>query len=122
MKRILVVDDDPRVLEQTVGTLRKAGYQVRGCANEDEAKAIVAEFAPEVLLTDVCLPRGDGLSLASDVRKGLPKTKIVLTSGTLVPLVVNFARLGGYEILQKPIEPKQLLDIVTTSKSARSGR
>jgi DNA-binding NtrC family response regulator len=122
MKKILVVDDDPRVLAQTVAILRKAGYHVRGCANEDEARTIVAEFAPEVLLTDVYLQRGDGLSLVSDVRKGRPQCKIVLTSGTLVPLVVNFAKLGGYDILQKPIEPKQLLDIVTTTRSARTGK
>jgi len=113
-RKIAVVDDDPAILNNTVGVLRRAGHDVRAYDNAETAVEAIQLFHPEILITDVNLPGRDGISLASDVRERLPECRIVLYSGTLLPLVVTFARHGGYELLQKPLEEEQLLALIAS--------
>jgi len=113
-KRILVVDDDISILNNTTDVLRRAGHEVRAHDNAESAIEGVRQFRPEVVITDVNLPGRDGISLASTLREMIPNCRIVLYSGTLLPLVVTFARHGGYELLQKPLEEEQLLALIAS--------
>ena len=113
-KRILVVDDDLAILNNTVDVLRRAGHEVRMHDNAESAIESVQGFRPEVVITDVNLPGRDGISLASTLREMIPDCRIVLYSGTLLPLVVTFAKHGGYELLQKPLEEEQLLALIAS--------
>jgi DNA-binding NtrC family response regulator len=112
LKRIAVVDDDPSILNNTVRVLRGAGHEVCAYDNAETAMEAIQQFQPEIVITDVNLPGRDGISLASGLREKLPDCRIVLYSGTLLPLVVTFARHGGYELLQKPLEEEQLLALI----------
>ena len=112
LKKIAVVDDDPSILNNTVTVLRRAGHDVRAFDNAETAVEAIEQFRPEIVITDVNLPGRDGISLASGLREKLPDCRIVLYSGTLLPLVVTFARHGGYELLQKPLEEEQLLALI----------
>lgn len=113
-KKIAVVDDDPSILNNTVASLRRAGHQVNAYDNAEIAAEEIGKFHPDIVITDVNLPGRDGISLASALRAKLPDCRIVLYSGTLLPLVVTFARHGGYELLQKPLEEEQLLALVAS--------
>src|SRR5207302_7308791 len=109
-----VVEDDLAILNHTVDVLRRAGHEVRMRDNAESAIESVQGFRPEVVITDVDLPGRDGISLASTLREMLPECRIVLYSGTLLPLVVTFAKHGGYELLQKPLEEEQLLALIAS--------
>lgn len=113
-KKIAVVDDDPSILKNTVDALRRAGHIVSAYDNAETAVESIVQFRPDIVITDVNLPGRDGISLASALREKLPDCRIVLYSGTLLPLVVTFARHGGYELLQKPLEEEHLLALISS--------
>ena len=65
---ILVVDDDPAICVVVGEALRRQGHKVKTAASIRERTALMDSFAPDVLLTDVMLPDGDGLDGVADVR------------------------------------------------------
>ena len=81
---ILVVDDDPIVLQTEVTALGELGYDVIPCDSAAEALELIAgKFAIDLLLTDLVMMPGDisGSILAKRARRLRPKLKIIFTSG-----------------------------------------
>jgi CheY-like chemotaxis protein len=81
MVRVLVVDDQPAVGEVVLGALELEGYEVRLCTTGEDARAMLADWTPEVLVTDLLMLPEDGSSLIAWVRKRFGKRiRIVLYS------------------------------------------
>jgi CheY-like chemotaxis protein len=80
---VLVVEDDPDVLDIAVETLRTFGYKVLSAANAVEALSILERDTPiDVLFTDIVMPRGmNGVELAQEARKRRPGLRVLLASG-----------------------------------------
>lgn len=116
-KRILLVDDEPHVLENTTRLLRHAQFNVEAYGEAEAALARLGEFSPDVLITDVSLPSMDGINLASQVREKFPHCTIILFSGTLVPHLVRFAQLNQYLLVSKPCDNQQLLSLLGGKKA-----
>jgi signal transduction histidine kinase/DNA-binding response OmpR family regulator len=112
--RILVVDDDDDSGELLATILRKHGATVTIARNAAEATAAVAQFRPDVLLSDIVLPDKDGYTfirelraLGSDEGGWIPAIAI---SGRVAPDDVKQAILAGFQLhLAKPIDPKDLV-------------
>jgi signal transduction histidine kinase/DNA-binding response OmpR family regulator len=66
-RRVLVVEDQPAILQVTVALLRQLGYQVAGAANGMQALNVAREFRPDAMLLDIGLPEMDGYELARRV-------------------------------------------------------
>lgn len=83
--RILVLDDDPAMLEATARVLRDAGYEVGVVATGAECLEAAADFLPDLVLLDVVLPDCDGVELCSRLKAapGLWHTHVILMSGLL---------------------------------------
>ncbi|HVS86056.1 MAG TPA: response regulator transcription factor [Gaiellaceae bacterium] len=80
--RCVVADDHPPIIDSLSRFLVAAGFAVVGSALDGEAAlAAVEELEPDVLVTDVRMPRVDGLELAARVAKASPRTKVLLYSG-----------------------------------------
>ena len=109
-KTILVVDDDPAILELTSGFLRE-DYNVLTAVNGKEALQAMKEFKGELslLLSDFEMPEISGIELATRLAVDRPQIKILLMSG--FPggtLVLN----EGWHFLAKPFVPSQLRTLV----------
>jgi PAS domain S-box-containing protein len=81
---VLVVEDDPDVLDVTIETVRSLGYQVSSAPNALEALTILGhnDARIDVLFADVVMPKGlDGIELAREARRLRPKLQILLASG-----------------------------------------
>ena len=109
-QRIFVVDDESSIARMLAMILDREGFEAH--AFEDPRKAIAAcqEMAPDLLVTDVAMPKMTGVELAIHVRAMLPQCKILLFSGFLGDLLKE-ARAEGhdFELVAKPIHPKDLL-------------
>jgi CheY-like chemotaxis protein len=84
MPSVLVVEDDPDVLDVTIETVRSLGYQVSSAPNALEALTILGhnDARIDVLFADVVMPKGlDGIELAREARRLRPKLQILLASG-----------------------------------------
>jgi CheY-like chemotaxis protein len=100
---ILVVDDDPDVLEVTGALLIDAGYRVRHAYDGLLALWEIETHPPDLILTDVHMPRLDGLSLARQVAAQPRPIPVILMSAD--PLL----RGDGHPLLTKPFDVDAML-------------
>jgi CheY-like chemotaxis protein len=108
-KNILVVEDEPASLECISHFLRKQGYAVREARDGAEAIELIDNCQFDLVLSDIRMPRVDGVALATNILSRVPTIPIILM--TAVPF--ELTRSLGYNLpcLSKPI----LLDELRTS-------
>ncbi len=112
MSRVLVVDDDAAIRTVVAQALRRAGHEVTLAASLAEADAALARAVPDVLVTDVRLPDGDGLDHLRQVADRHPALPvIVLSAQNTLSTAVRATEAGAYEYLPKPFD----LDALTAA-------
>lgn len=112
--RVLVVDDDAAIRIVITEALRRDGHHVRTAATLAEAHDLLATFGPDVLITDVMLPDGNGLDALDATlatRPDLPV--IVLSAQNTLSTAVRATEKGAFEYLPKPFDLDELRRIVT---------
>ncbi|HKY35518.1 MAG TPA: sigma-54 dependent transcriptional regulator [Polyangiaceae bacterium] len=110
MRRVLVVDDEEnlRVVLRTL--LRRHGYEVETAASGEEALGMVDSFGPDVVLTDVRMPKMGGLDLLSTLKaKGNDATVIVMSAYGNMDLALDAMKAGAYDYVQKPFKPDEVV-------------
>ena len=113
MPRILVVDDDARVLAALTRTLRGDGHDVHAVPSAERALGEIARFAPEVVLSDVRMKGMDGLDFLRLVRERAPDVPVVLmTAYGALPTVAEAMRDGAADFLLKPLDVAQLRSVL----------
>jgi two-component system cell cycle sensor histidine kinase/response regulator CckA len=105
---ILVVDDEDSVRAFVSEALASEGYAVLNTADPLEARRIVTSRTVHLLLTDVVMPRMNGLELAEHVEVASSATKVLLMSGYMTALM----KASGRPILTKPFTVDALLRAV----------
>jgi len=112
-KRILVVEDDPKVSLALVTRLRSAGYEVLAFAT---AGAFLTSARPEVpscLVLDVRMPGLSGLDLQRELARANIATPIIFITGHAdIPMTVRAMKAGAVEFLSKPFRDQDLLDAI----------
>ena len=90
--------------------LRRHGYEVETAASGDEALAMVDSFGPDVVLTDVRMPKMGGLDLLSTLKaKGNDATVIVMSAYGNMDLALDAMKAGAYDYVQKPFKPDEVV-------------
>lgn len=118
MKFVLVVDDDPEVLQYTATTLTRGGVKAIGAHSGEEAMRIFRSRQREIrlLLTDIVMPHTTGIQLAEAIAALDPKLEIIFMTGYMTDHLEQFgSALKGHPILGKPFTPKELLQVVGKS-------
>ncbi|GAA3998485.1 response regulator transcription factor [Streptomyces sp. NBC_01352] len=101
--RLLVVDDEPAILDTVSRFLRFIGYDVRTAATAHEALASARDFLPDLILLDVMLPDGDGFEVMHRLRAdGLPHAVVFLTARDTRKDLVRGLTEGGDDYITKP--------------------
>lgn len=119
-KRILVVDDEKMLRESICTLLGLYGYQSAGAENGVQAKTLVDEFKPHLILCDVRMPQMDGFEFLNSVRQG--------SGGLELPFIFMSAKgekedirkgmnLGADDYLTKPFVKEDLLKAIETRMS-----
>jgi two-component system, cell cycle sensor histidine kinase and response regulator CckA len=108
---VLVVDDEPALLDVTSRMLRSHGYVTVTAGGYDEAVAAASTQEVDLLLTDSVLPGTSGEALAHQVRALVPGVRVLHMSG-YTPGRGNFAPMAGAEFVQKPFTSSVLLEKV----------
>lgn len=109
--RILIVEDEPIAREALSELLRDEGYQVATAAGGHEALASVTDEAPDLVLSDVRMPAGDGLELVKNLR-ARPTTAaipVLLLSACADGEKITGLDLGADDVICKPIDLPELL-------------
>jgi CheY-like chemotaxis protein len=111
--RVLVVDDEKLIADTCAEILEGAGFDTRTAYDGWAALEMVGKFQPDYLLTDVLMPRMNGVELAIYVSKMLPAARILLFSGQAgISEILLQGNEQGYEfeLVAKPIHPTKLIE------------
>jgi CheY-like chemotaxis protein len=111
--KVLVVDDQKLVADTVGEILEAAGFDVVTAYNGHTALEEANRFRPDFLLSDVLMPRMNGVELAIAIRKMHPAARILLFSGQAgISEILLEAQKQGYqfELIAKPIHPMKLIE------------
>ena len=107
--RILVVDDDEAIRTVVSESLRRDGHLVAAAASVAEQRALFESFAPDLLITDVILPDGNGLDLVPEWLAQYPDMPIIIFSAqNTLSTAVRATEQGAFEYLPKPFDLDEL--------------
>jgi two-component system OmpR family response regulator len=108
--RLLVVDDEPVILELLAGTLRFAGFDVLTAATGAEALRAAAVGRPDLILLDVMMPGSDGFEVIRRIHDGGPRIPVIFLTarGSRHDRVAGLS-LGGDDYITKPFSLDEVL-------------
>jgi len=114
-KHVLVIDDDPHILELIQIILEDEGHQVTTLPSGDRAVEVVGQAAPDLILLDIVMRTHHGMEVLAELRKAAPNVPVVLLSGAVsqVADMPAIARaLGAEDFVEKPFDAEQLIELV----------
>lgn len=114
--KVLVVDDEPDIVELLTYNLKKEGYEVESAEDGIKAVKIANKFHPDVILLDIMMPNQDGVETCRQIRE-IPELKntfvIFLTARAEEYSEVAAFDVGADDYITKPIKPRALMSRIT---------
>lgn len=114
--KILVIDDDERMRRLMERTLSQGGYEVLVATDGETGLRLFRKEKPELVITDIIMPRQEGLGTLMMMRRERPDIRVIAVSGG--GRVGNFdvleaaTNLGADDVIAKPFRLEELLDCV----------
>lgn len=113
MAKILLVEDDELVRDMLAQVLTRASHHVESAANGEEATEILQRMEPDIMVTDIIMPKKSGITLISEVKNKHPNMEIIAISGggRLDPTgYLDLSEsLGAAVSFEKPVDKAALL-------------
>ena len=111
---VLMVEDDPTLLDMLAQTLQRAGFTVVTAVHGADALARMRELVPDVVVTDILMPEMDGFELIRTLRAQWPELPIVAMYGIQdTPNFRNQAlKFGAQAALSKPVNRAHLVEVM----------
>jgi len=107
---ILIVDDEANTLASLSRAFRLAGHEAVVCDNATRALELARSQPFDLILSDVVMPRRDGLALLEDLKTAGVAAPVVMMSGQAhIEMAVKATRLGALDFLEKPLTTEKLL-------------
>jgi two-component system nitrogen regulation response regulator NtrX len=108
--KILIVDDEANTLASLSRAFRLAGHEAVVCDNATRALELARSQPFDLVLSDVVMPRRDGLALLEDLKTAGVAAPVVMMSGQAhIEMAVRATRLGALDFLEKPLSTEKLL-------------
>lgn len=110
LPRVAIIDDEPVIADTLAEILKLHGYETRAHYNGESALADAERFCPQVILSDVCIGKIDGIETALRIRASHPACRIILFTAS--PALGEIRRRAGdlgFEFLKRPLHPWDVL-------------
>jgi two-component system, NtrC family, response regulator AtoC len=120
-RTILVVDDEPTIVDGLRMTLEAEGYTVRIAGSLDTALAALAQLEAHMAIVDLMLPDGDGISLTRELKKRDPSLEVIIITayGSVRRAMEATKGAGAFHVLEKPFDPEEVLGLVKNALERR---
>ena len=116
MAKILVIDDDPAICRLVVRTLASSGHDLIEAKDGEEGLNRFRAEHPDLVVTDILMPRQEGIATIMEMRREEPSVAIIAMSGSGEGFGVNYldyaGKLGADAVLPKPFRPAELKALV----------
>jgi YesN/AraC family two-component response regulator len=117
MARILIIDDDPQILDILGQTLKREGHEVVKAPDGKEGLNLYRENPTDLVITDIIMPETEGIETIMELRRDFPDVKIIAISGgghiQAEEYLYLAKSLGVQRTFAKPIERDDLLKAVS---------
>jgi two-component system alkaline phosphatase synthesis response regulator PhoP len=112
---LLLIDDEPDIIEFLTYNLKKEGYKVFSASNGEEGVKMVQQIHPSLILLDVMMPKMDGIETCQIIRKDLNITQPIIAF--LTSRAEDYSQIAGFEAgaddyISKPVRPRLLISKV----------
>ena len=111
--KLLIIEDEKITRISLTNTLKKEGYEVYAAKDGEEGLSIFKSVLPPVVITDLRLPKLNGIDILTSILSISPACKVILiTAFATVETAVTALKIGAYDYLTKPFSPDKLLSIL----------
>lgn len=118
-KKILLVDDEPVILETYSALLSEKGFSVVTASSGREALETFSGNSFDLVITDLAMPDGDGFKLLEEIKEISPHTPVIVFTGKIYRAVKEFvALLGANELLEKSCSTELFISRIKESLQA----
>lgn len=112
-KKILVVDDEERVVQSIAGVLEDEGFHVASAKSGQEAIEIFQKEWPDVALVDIWMPGMDGMEVLRRLKGISPDCQVIMISGhATISTAMTAVKLGAFDFIEKPLSLDLLLQTI----------
>jgi len=109
-KKVLVVDDEERVVQSITGVLEDEGFQVAKAKSGEEAIKVFQQEEPDVTLLDIWMPGMDGIEVLKRLKWIAPDCQVIMISGhATISTAMTAVKLGAFDFIEKPLSLDVLL-------------
>ncbi len=121
MARVLIVDDEKSIRTTLAEFVREDGHDVRTAETAAEALQLIQADLPDVLVTDIVLPRMSGVDLLTRVHRDHPDVQVIMITGEpTVETASEAVRQGAFDYLSKPVSSNAIRSAVARSARAKA--
>ena len=114
--RILVIDDNPNVVDILGRCLQEEGYRVLSALTSDAGLKLAILSRPELVLLDLALPGTNGIELLKRIRSTNPTTRVIIVTGNADPTLAREAlELGALAYVDKPFDFAYLKRVIAVA-------
>lgn len=120
-ERILIVDDEPNLRKVLGAQLTREGYRVVLAQDGEEALAVLEQGGVDVVVTDLVMPKVDGLTLLRrtvELHPDLPV--IMITAHGTIDSAVEALKLGAFDFITKPFDREELKQVIAKASRSRA--
>ena len=111
--RLLVVDDEPSMLDMLTLLFADEGYAVETARSAEEARRVLAQGGLDLVLCDIMMPDGNGLDLLREIKASNPDAPVIMmTAYTSTKSAIDAMKLGAFDYISKPFDVDELKIIV----------
>lgn len=119
MPKILIIEDDTAFCQMLQKFLTRQGFEVTSAYSIQEAETQLEASTFEVILSDVRLPKGNGVNLLPKLKGQSPNTQVILMTGYAeVKTAVSAMKKGAFDYISKPFTPEEMLAVINNALSA----
>ena len=105
MEKILIVDDEQEIAELLEEVLEQLGYKTAMAFSKAQASEVLREFEPRIVLLDIRLPDGDGISFLKEIKASQPAVEVIMITGLADrDIAIEALHEGAADYICKPID------------------
>ena len=109
-KKVLIVDDEERVVHSIAGVLEDEGFRVAKARSGEEAMKVFQEEEPDITLLDIWMPGMDGIEVLKRLKWIAPECQVIMISGhATISTAMTAVKLGAFDFIEKPLSLDVLL-------------
>lgn len=117
---ILIVDDEPSILQSLAGLLVDEGFDVHTASNGYEALKTIESESPDLVLLDIWMPGLDGIDTLQEIKKNNPFIQVIIITGHgTIETAVKATKMGAYDLIEKPLSIDKIILAINNALNYR---